>query len=406
MANTFRTILVTLLLLTTKNVISTEIESSLLKKSADYYGYKAPQDVNSIYNARKSILGEKFFKDKNLSLNGGTSCQTCHLDEFSSADGIPNAIGIDGEGHGPERIKNQSGAIVPRNTIELWGRGGKNFKAFFWDGRVSIYQNKIFTPFGNHNPSDDLLTLAVHLPFLEIREFIREDDDIKSNYKKENVGRALVLYKKITEKVIQDLQYKSEIMNIYKVNEKDINFSHIADPLSHFIRDKFKIRDYKFSRFLKGQISLSENELKGGLLFYGKAKCAICHNGAYYSNFKYYSIPFPQAGFGKDGFGIDYGRFNVTHDTDDLYKFRVPPLLNVSQTKPYSHSGSIYSLKDVIIYHFDPLRLIDQENFTDLERVEYTKRLRLSNAVYNMSYLDDDEIDNLISFLKTLDFEK
>lgn len=401
-----KTITLALSIFISNNAVSTEIESTLLKKSANYYDYKSPKDINSKYDVRKSILGEKFFKDKTLSLNGGTSCQTCHLDDFSSADGIPNAIGIDGEGHGPERIKNQSGAIVPRNTIELWGRGGKSFKAFFWDGRVSIHQNKIFTPFGEHNPSDDLLTLAVHLPFLEIREFIREDDDIKSNYKKEDIDRALVLYKKITKKIIQDQQYKSEIINIYNVSEDDINFSHIADPLSHFIRDKFKVKEYKFSKFLNNKLSLSESELKGGLLFYGKAKCAMCHNGPYYSNFKYYSIPFPQAGFGKDGFGIDYGRFNVTHDVDDLYKFRVPPLLNVSQTKPYSHSGSVYNLKDVIIYHFDPLRLLDQENFTDPERVEYTKRLRLSNAIYNMPYLDDDELDNIISFLKTLDFEE
>lgn len=384
---------------------SSEIEESLLKKSASLYGYKSPLEINNTFDKKKSNLGEKLFKDKALSLNGGTSCQTCHLDDFSSGDGIPNAIGIDGEGDGPKRVMNRTGAIIPRNTIELWGRGGKDFNAFFWDGRVSIYKDNMFTPFGNRNPSEDMLTLAVHLPFLEIRELIREDEEISSNYKKENVERALELYKQITHKIVNKDNYAEQIKTIYQIENNEIEFIHIADLLVHFIRDKFKVRNYKFADFLEDRTSLSSNELKGGLLFYGKAKCAVCHNGPYYSNFKYYSIPFPQAGFGKDGFGIDFGRFNVTHQSEDLYKFRVPPLLNVNKTRPYSHSGSVYSLKEAIVYHFDPLRYLDKKNFNDMERVEFTKKLRLSNEIYNIPYLDEGEVNNLISFLETLDFK-
>ena len=386
-------------------VFATEIETSLLKKSAKLYGYKAPIDINQKFDKRKSLLGEKLFKDKALSLNGGTSCQSCHLDDFSSGDGIPNAIGIDGEGDGPQRVMNKTGAIIPRNTIELWGRGGKGFNAFFWDGRVSLRQGKVFTPFGNKNPSDDMLTLAVHLPFLEIRELIREDEEIKNSYKKEDVDRALELYKKITKKIILKDNYANEISTIYALDKKDIEFHHIADLLVHFIKDKFKVRNYKFSNFLDENGNLTADEIKGGLLFYGKAKCAVCHNGPYYSNFKYYSIPFPQAGFGKDGFGIDYGRFNVTHQSEDIYKFRVPPLLNVNRTRPYSHSGSVYSLKEAIVYHYDPLRYLDKENFNDMERVEFTKKLRLSNEIYTIPYLDAEDVDNLVHFLRTLDFK-
>lgn len=401
----FILIISSLLLFESSISYSSEIEESLLKKSALLYGYKPASDINNDFDKQKSTLGEKLFKDKALSLNGGTSCQTCHLDDFSSSDGIPNAIGIDGEGDGPQRVMNRIGAIIPRNTIELWGRGGKDFNAFFWDGRVSIYKDKMFTPFGNRNPSEDMLTLAVHLPFLEIRELIREDEEISSNYKKENVERALELYKKITRKIINKDNYANQIKTIYQIENDDIDFMHIADLLVHFIRDKFKVRDYKFSDFLEDKATLTSNEIKGGLLFYGKAKCAVCHNGPYYSNFKYYSIPFPQAGFGKDGFGIDFGRFNVTHQSEDLYKFRVPPLLNVNRTRPYSHSGSVYSLKNAIIYHFDPLRNLDKENFTDMERVEFTKKLRLSNEIYNIPYLDEEEVNSLISFLETLEFK-
>src|SRR5262245_46900364 len=41
-------------------------------------------------------VGKVIFSSKKLSLNGNISCQTCHLSQFGSADGIPNAAAIFG----------------------------------------------------------------------------------------------------------------------------------------------------------------------------------------------------------------------------------------------------------------------------------------------------------------------
>ena len=71
----------------------------------------------------------------------------------------------------------------------------------------------------------------------------------------------------------------------------------------------------------------------------------MCHAGAYFTDFQYHTIAFPQLGSGRNGFGIDYGRFNVTYNPADLYKFRTPPLFNVTNTPPYGHSGSVNSLE-------------------------------------------------------------
>ena len=54
----------------------------------------------------------------NWAPNGRMACQTCHLNEFGSADGLPNAVGIFGVGEGPERAFSD-GRIVPRNTSRL-----------------------------------------------------------------------------------------------------------------------------------------------------------------------------------------------------------------------------------------------------------------------------------------------
>ena len=142
------------------------------------------------------------------------------------------------------------------------------------------------------------------------------------------------------------------------------------------------------------------------MLFYGKAKCSSCHSGTLFSDLDFHSIPYPQVGFGKNGFGVDYGRFNVTYDPDDLYKFRTPPLINVEFTKPYSHSGSVFDLKEAIRYHFDPLKNLDLQNISDLERVEMYKKLKISGQNINqIPYLDENELDQLVEFLKTLSFK-
>ena len=44
----------------------------------------------------------------------------------------------------------------------------------------------------------------------------------------------------------------------------------------------------------------------------------------------------------------DNGRFNITHNPDNMHEFRVPPLRNVALTAPYFHDGSAKSLKEAI----------------------------------------------------------
>ena len=115
---------------------------------------------------------------------------------------------------------------------------------------------------------------------------------------------------------------------------EDLSFFEYARSLTSFIRFKFKLKVTKFENFVFNKEALSSDELKGGLIFYGKGKCITCHNGPHFSDFKFHSIIFPQLGFGKNGFGVDYGRYNITFNPDDIYRFRTPPLFNVEKTKP------------------------------------------------------------------------
>jgi cytochrome c peroxidase len=379
-------------------------KASLIRRAAIQNGFLPPDKISSNPDLKLSGLGEVFFNSRALSLNGDMACATCHIDKFGSADGISNAIGVGGVGEGEERVQ-AGGAVVPRNTLPLWGRGLDSFNILFWDGKVDFSQGKRISQFGDSFPSDDPLIVSIHLPPVEIREMIVEDKFV-SNNKQEKVSSASEAYKKITERV--RATHPSEVEALAGHQKKaadDITFLDIAKSVAEFIRVKFALRETKFSEFINEGTSLSEEELKGAQLFYGKGKCSVCHSGPLFSDLKFHAVPFTQLGFGKNGFGIDYGRFNVTHDPKDLYKFRTPPLINVTKTAPYGHSGSLPDLKSTIEQHFDPLRSLDLTNMGLTERVEMYKRIAASSSeVEIIPTLSDRDVDNIISFLKTLEY--
>ena len=385
--------------------LATTTFQELIREAARKNGFAAAADTHVPVDPALVAAGRVLFESKALSLNGSIACQTCHLDEFGSADGIPNAVAVGGQGKGRERVMSEGG-ILPRNTLPFWGRGGKGFSVFFWDGKVDFGGGRKASQFGDAFPSDDALVTAVHLPVVEIREMLAEDEIVLSN-KTETVEGAQRIYAALTDQLrTKEPEAINAIGKAFGVDEEEVSFLHVASSLANFIRDKFRIRETRFHRFVFEGESLTDEELRGGQLFYGKGKCANCHSGAYFTDFEFHAVPLPQIGFGKNGFGVDYGRFNVTHDPGDLYKFRTPPLFNVEKTAPYGHSGSVSTLHEAIVFHFDPLRSIDTSQMSALDRHEYYKRLAAAaNGTVLIGNIDDKEVDALVAFLKTLSFE-
>ena len=233
-----------------------------------------------------------------ISINSTNSCASCHLDKFSSADGLPNAVGVGGTGEGLERAMTE-GKIVPRNTLPLWGRGSKNFKTFFWDGKVTEVDGVVRSQLGvlteeyinadgryslDNTPSFDPLITAIHLPFVEIRELVIDDDSIKQYFKHENEEAALSLYNVLVKRVATNDLYVEKIKEIYDIKPEHIEFRHIVEPIAHFVKDKFKIKNTKFHDFVFNNGELTDKEIRGGLIFYGKGSCSSCHSGAMFSD--------------------------------------------------------------------------------------------------------------------------
>lgn len=349
-------------------------------------------------------VGKLLFESRLLSFNNDTACASCHLDRFGSTDGLPNAIGTEGEGFGSARVLN-GGDIVPRNVLPFWGRGGVGFEVFFWDGKVDGASGGLVSQFGANAPSLDPLVVAVHLPPAEIGEMVIDRRDTEE-LQTEDVETAKRLYAELTERIQLDPILGQKVATARNRALEDLAFIDIAEAIAAFIRFNFRVKDTKFHQFVFSDTKLTDREIEGGLLFYGRAGCSRCHNGPYFTDFDFHAIPFPQVGFGRNGFGVDYGRFNVTLDEADRYGFRTPPLYNVTQTGPYSHSGSIANLSDAIRVHIDPLFFVEPKNMDGNDRIEYYERLKIwSGSPLNGVVASDSEIAAISEFLGTLSYE-
>ena len=358
-------------------------------------------------NPDESLIktGSKLFSSKAVSLNGDISCQTCHLDEFGSGDGIPIAAAIGAQGEGPKRLLGGA-KLLQRNTLPLWGRGAVGFETFFSDGRVERNGTKIRSQFGSKPPSDDLFLVAVHLPSIEIREMLDEDEFIKK-YKVESVNKSKVVYKAIADNITaKEPEIADTVAKHVGKNKNNLDYVDYGRALVAFIRSKFRITETKLERFVHGREDLTDSELRGGIVYYGKGGCVSCHNGPHFSDFKFHSVPFPQIGAGKNGFGIDYGRYNATFNPKDIYKFRTAPLYNVSKTGPYGHSGSVKTLNEAIVAHYDPLSLVQVKKMDGLQRYELAKRISYSDSLSAISFLTPNDVEDLVAFLKTLDLDQ
>ena len=351
----------------------------------------------------RAAAGKLLFESKELSLTREISCQTCHIDRFGSSDGIPLGIGTRGAGEGIERLQH-GGDLLSRNTLPFWGRGSIGFNVFFWDGKIDASSGQVLSQFGDLAPSDDPLVVAVHLPPVEIREMVRDDDAAKA-LRTESVTTAQSIYSEIERRVQADPTLSAALMRAYGFGRGDIRFLHIAESIAAFIRNRFRLQPTRFHRFVFEGQGLSDEEIAGGLVFYGRGRCVTCHNGPFFSDLSFHAIPFEQFGYGRNGFGIDYGRFNVTMDPADLYKFRTPPLYNVAATGPYSHSGAEADLGDAIIAHVDPLGTTASPS-DPRQRAEFYRRLGqwAKEPSWGVE-LDEKDIQNLVAFLKTLSFE-
>lgn len=371
-------------------------------------------------------LGANLYHEVELSGKRNIGCFQCHHPMFGTADGMPFSIGEGGQGMGGMR-KQKTGGLTKRHSPHLINLGYADIEFMFWDGRVHRDEKTgiLTTPepaLNGVNPQASKIaaqlttSLAAQVIFplvndLEMRGGPGNDiADAGSNLKSWEA-----IMKRLLEGSEKD-RYVPLFENAFP-GQTDFNIGHLGHALAAFIGQNFNLVDTPYDRYLRGDLNaMNESEKRGLLVFATRGQCVKCHNGRHLSNFEFKTVGTPQ--FTPDTFIAPYdeGRYEVTGDKSDLFKFKTPPLRNISLTAPFMHNGAFKDLQAVVKHYNDPklsldqfdLSMIDVSNYNQamvLDQDSFRNKLRINlisiGEVRRGINLTPNEENDLLQFLET-----
>jgi cytochrome c peroxidase len=383
------------------------------------------------FSEAQAKLGQLLFFDPILSGNQNISCATCHNPDHGSADGLSLGIGEGGVGVGPERTAgagpDRIHKRIPRNAPALWNLGAKEFDTLFLDGRVSvsdIFDNGFNTPAQEWLPEGLSGILAVQALFPMTSQFEMAGDPKENQVAGAAYDRIDYVWPILAKRVRIVPEYAEMFVSAFVDVEDalDIDITHIANALAAFEATEFQSTDSPFDAFLGGDAdALSDGQLKGLELFFGKAGCSACHSGPLLTDHQFHALMLPHFGPGRtrqwDPIVRDTGRMVASDRLEDAYRFRTPSLRNVTLTAPYGHNGAYPTLAGIVRHHLRPRGAFEewQPQLAALPHVPWLadadflpfadtyERARLASKLdIKPVELTDGEVDQIVAFLHSL----
>jgi len=244
------------------------------------------------YSAEKVELGRILYFDRRLSADESVSCASCHDPQKAFTDGAAVSTGI------RSQKGNRSAPTILNRAYAL---------AQFWDGRAGSLEEQAKDPMANP---------------IEMG----------------NTHEAIVERLKGIE------GYRTLFAKAY--GHPEITIDRVAMAIACFERTLVS-GNAPYDRYKRGEKNaMTAEQVRGMSIFFDKAKCDKCHEGANFTLNAY-----ANEGVGTDKPEPDVGRFAVTHDPRDWGVFKVPTLREVEHTAPYMHDGSLATLNDVVEFY-------------------------------------------------------
>ena len=382
------------------------------------------------FNPKAAAVGQLLFYDPILSGNRNISCGTCHHHDLASGDGLSLGIGEGGTGLGTKRTTSADvdpiERRVPRNAPGLWNLGAKEIRTLFHDGRLSKsdqFGNGFNSPADNALPeglTSILAAQAMMPPLSDVEMGGAPDENEVSRATRQRPQDAWSL---LAARVEALETYDILLRDAYpEIGTEKLEMKHVANAIGDFINSEYRSFDTAYDAFLAGdKTAMSDQQIDGMELFFGKAECASCHRGRLLSDQKFHAIGLPQFGPGRtrrfDPKPRDAGRMNETNRIEDAYRFRTPMLRNVALTGPYGHNGAFETLEGIIRHHLDGAASLknwtpDMAKLPSVEWLQPTdfviqqdrqemQRIAAHTDIKPIS-LTDEEVANIVSFMHAL----
>jgi cytochrome c peroxidase len=311
-------------------LISSSLQAADSELPTPPFGLPSPLPVpeTNPLTPEKIELGRRLFFDRRLSPNDTMSCAMCHIPtQGFTVNETRLAVGINGK-------------TTKRNPPTLYNVAYQ--RLLFHDGREFTLEDQMISPLTNPvemgNPSIGYVLNKIRkLPGYEKQFHYVFGEGLSVA----TLGKAIASY------------------------ERTILSGNSPFDRWYFGRD---------------QNAVSGDVKYGFKLFTGKGQCSTCHTvnkeSALFTNHGFHNtgaaqlqlippttvdvdlgggltvkMPRTQVDEILTPPGRDLGRYEVTLDPTDLWRYKTPSLRNIALTAPYMHNGALLTLEEVIDYY-------------------------------------------------------
>ncbi|MFC3203798.1 cytochrome-c peroxidase [Alteromonas oceani] len=345
------------------------LSAYILPESDDFE--KIPQDPNNPLTAEKVRLGQFLFHETALATEGvnaehsGTwSCASCHHADAGFKSGVPQGIGEGGEGFGvkgemrvfaygfdkssedPDYVPDVQPFASPTILNTAYQ------EVMLWNGQ-----------FGNAQDGSVNMGLAEHVLAPQGTPKYENLRQLSGLETQAIAGTAVHRLKTHEDSVLQTNDEYVLLFELAFPQASEDIVSEAGKAIAAYERTVLANRA-PFQRWLRGDsAALTDLEISGAKLFFGKANCFSCHTGPGLSSEQGASEAemFMALGFADfdpnhpqiSGVVTDAdsrGRGGFTGESEDDYKFKVPQLYNLADSEVFGHGASFDSIRDVVAY--------------------------------------------------------
>ena len=361
-----------------------------LPETGDYAAL--PQDPLNPITKEKVELGKLLFFETGIGnsptypdAKGTYSCATCHVPSAGFRPGSAQGVADGGLGFG-----HNGEARTKQNIYEEWELDVQGVRPLSvlnvayventtWNGR--------FGSKGVNVGTEDRW---------ELDEKLIINKEGFAALESQNIAGLETHRMNITEEVLDVFGYRSYFDAAFADYPIDARYTKksAAFAISAYLRTLITNKA-PFQEYLKGNRHvLSEQEKKGAVLFFGKARCYNCHKNKNLGANEFYALGVNDLHEIETSFNTspedprNLGRGEYSGEQEDMFKFKIPQLYNLGDAPFYFHGSSKTDLQSVVEYFNDGV----PENAN--VPMDYIARQ------FRPLHMTDQEVDDLTVFLE------
>ncbi len=296
----------------------------------------------------KWLLGRKLYYDPILSTSADVSCSTCHHPTKGFTDQKRTSTGI-------------GGATGPINSPTIINSAYSKLQ--FWNGRADSLEDQSQGPVGNSKEMFGGKADPWEEAILRLRSnpaYVKAFAQVFGHSPtRDSAAKAIATYERtvLSGNSVQDRAEAA--MKKRVIEEETGKFDLKPEDYTEVLKAAFAVKDAAALKALKldpnadagKSDEVAKKLLNGRTLFFGKAKCSLCHTGDTYSDSLFHNL-----GVGADANGDipydEFGRFSILRtghkDVNLVGAFKTPGLRGLADTGPYMHSGDEKTLEAVV----------------------------------------------------------